>query len=44
MIRHILKDGKVKTDIKGHIVKYEDAKNLYDVLRKEYIQCQSQTN
>lgn len=37
MIRHILKDGSVKKDIKGHIVKYEDANNLYDVMRKEYI-------
>lgn len=32
MIRHILKDGKVVTDIKGHVVKMEDAKGVYSLI------------
>ena len=29
MVYHILKDGSVKEDITGHVVKYEDAETLY---------------
>ena len=29
---HILKDGSVKTDITGHIVRMEDAEPLYRLL------------
>ena len=36
MVRHILKDGRVLTDITGHVVKCEDAKEVYAVMRKEY--------
>jgi hypothetical protein len=34
MIKHILKDGTVLTDISGHIVKEEDAKNAYSLMDK----------
>ena len=36
MVRHILKDGRVLTDITGHVVRGEDAKEVYAMLRKEY--------
>jgi hypothetical protein len=29
MIENVLRDGTVKEDLTGHIVKYEDAKTLY---------------
>lgn len=32
-ITHHLKDGTVLTDIKGHIVKMEDARRAYDIMR-----------
>jgi hypothetical protein len=32
MIRHILKDGTVLTDITGHVVKIEDAKVAYQIM------------
>lgn len=32
MIRHILKDGTVLTDISGHIVKMEDAEIAYQIM------------
>lgn len=34
MIKHILKDGTIKQDLTGHIVKYQDAKQFYDELKK----------
>lgn len=32
MVIHIMKDGTVKTDITGHVVKMDDAKAVYNVL------------
>lgn len=32
MIRHILSDGTVTNDITGHIVKMEDAKEVYALI------------
>ena len=32
MVRHILKDGRELKDIRGHIVKAEDAKTAYKVI------------
>ena len=32
MIIHILKDGTVKNDISGHVVKIEDAEPLYQLI------------
>ena len=31
-VYHILKDGSVKTDITGHVVRMEDAEPLYRLL------------
>lgn len=33
-IIHILKDGSRVTDIRGHIVKQEDASPLYQIIHK----------
>lgn len=33
-ITHILKDGKVLNDIKGHVVKMDDAVGAYTVISK----------
>ena len=32
MIKHILNDGTVMKDIKGHVVKMDDAKVVYSIL------------
>lgn len=32
MIKHILKDGTVLEDIKGHVVKQEEIKSAYDLI------------
>lgn len=34
MVYHILKDGTVKRDITGHVVKIEDAVQVYDIAQK----------
>ena len=34
MVKHILKDGTVLTDITGHVVKIEDAKAIYALMDK----------
>lgn len=31
-VTHVLKDGTVLDDITGHVVRYEDAKPLYDMM------------
>lgn len=33
-IKHILKDGTVLNDIRGHVVKMEDAKSIYSLMEK----------
>lgn len=33
-IKHILKDGTVLKDIRGHVVKMEDAKSIYSLMDK----------
>ncbi len=33
-ITHILKDGTVIKDIRGHVVKIEDAKSIYSLMDK----------
>ena len=33
-IIHILKDGTVLKDIRGHVVKMEDAKSIYSLMDK----------
>lgn len=35
MIVNVLRDGTIKKDMTGHVVKYEDAKALYDRLLRE---------
>ena len=35
-VTNVLKDGSIKSDMGGHVVSYEDANDLYDVMRKEY--------
>ena len=42
MVRHIMKDGQVVRDLKGHIVKMADAKEVYSLIdqmnrKKQYI-------
>ena len=32
MVYHVLKDGTVKTDISGHIVKMSDVPQVYDLI------------
>ena len=32
MVRHILKNGKTVSDIRGHVVKEQDAKTVYALL------------
>lgn len=34
MVKHVLKDGTVLKDIKGHVVKIEDAKQIYMLIDK----------
>ncbi len=34
MVKHILKDGTVLTDITGHIVRIEDAEVVYQIMDK----------
>ena len=34
MVYHVLKNGTVKTDITGHVVKYSDVPQIYDVVRR----------
>lgn len=31
-IRHVLKDGRVLSDLKGHVVRYEEAVNAYKLM------------
>lgn len=33
-VKHILKNGKVVKDITGHVVKMEDAVNVYTLMRR----------
>ena len=35
MIVNILKDGTIKEDLTGHVVRYEDAPALYDMLERK---------
>ena len=38
MVRHIMSDGKILSDITGHVVKAEEVKEVYqliDRIRKE---------
>lgn len=32
MIRHVLRDGTVTKDITGHVVRYTDAEEVYDLM------------
>ena len=32
MVYHVMKDGSVKTDITGHVVKIKDAEPLYQLM------------
>lgn len=32
MIKHVFKDGTVKEDIRGHVVKMDDAKAVYALM------------
>lgn len=34
MVRHFLKDGRQVKDIKGRVVKMEDAKSIYTIIDK----------
>jgi hypothetical protein len=34
MVTHVLKDGSVKQDITGHVVKKEDAPKFYDLIER----------
>lgn len=34
VVKHILKDGKVLTDISGHVVKSKEAEAVYTLLNK----------
>ena len=34
MVKHILKDGTVKHDITGHVVKKADAPTVYNIIKK----------
>ena len=34
MVRHILKDGTEVKDIKGHVVKIEDAQSIYTLIEQ----------
>ena len=34
MVYHILKDGTVKTDITGHVVKIADVPQVYDLISR----------
>jgi len=34
VVRHILRDGKVLRDIRGHVVKFEDAVNAYKLMER----------
>lgn len=33
MVYHVLKDGTVKKDITGHVVKMKDAEAVYNLMR-----------
>lgn len=33
-VRHILRDGRVLSDIRGHVVKFEDAVNAYKLMER----------
>ena len=33
-IKHVMKDGTVKTDINGHIVRMSDAKTVYTLIEQ----------
>lgn len=35
MVKHVLKDGTVLTDITGHIVKVKDVESVYKLLENE---------
>lgn len=32
VVRHILRDGRVLSDIRGHVVRYEEAVNAYKLM------------
>lgn len=32
MVFHVMKDGTVKTDIRGHIIKISDVPQVYDLI------------
>jgi len=34
MVYHVMKDGTVKKDITGHVVKMSDAGQVYDLIRE----------
>lgn len=34
VVRHILRDGRVLSDIRGHVVKFEDAVNAYKLMER----------
>lgn len=31
-VRHVLKDGRVLSDLRGHVVRYEEAVNAYKLM------------
>ena len=33
-IKHILRDGRILTDLRGHVVRYEDAVNAYNLMQR----------
>ena len=35
MIENVLKDGTVKEDLTGYVVRYEDVPDLYDMLERK---------
>lgn len=32
MVYHVMKDGSIKTDISGHVIKMSDVPTLYNIL------------
>lgn len=32
MVYHVMKDGTIKKDITGHVVKIQDAEQVYDLI------------
>lgn len=33
MVYHVMKDGTIKKDITGHVVKIKDAEQVYEIIR-----------